>query len=549
LPKAGNPKPKAAVLVPLLLSSLVGFSTSARAQSSSAGAPPRGVQLVIPFENQTREPRAYWLSEGSAVLMTDALRALGVQAIAREARLLALERLRVPAVVSLSRATIIRVGEVVGAGQIIIGSFEVQGDQLVVRARALKLDTGRLTPEVVGRGALNDMFELYSSVARRLPLDVKPPQGQPEPRHPPVAAFEQYIKGLLADTPAAQVSFLTQAVRLAPDYQRARLALWKVYEDQNDHQHALDEISQVPIAGPESRRARFLAGISLLQLARYQDAFDALTVLNNAKADAALWNNLGVIQIRRPAGGPGGKAPYYFDQAAKIDDTDPDLFFNLGYAYWLERDTRAAVYWLREAVRRNPADHEAHYVLSAALQASGSTAEAAREKELAHRLSSVYGELEAKQPKNDPVPRGLERLKRDIDDADAIRVQNVLVEAERRDQQELVTSYLDRGRRLFQAQRDTEAIAELRRAVYLAPYQSEAHLLLGRIYLRAGRAQEAVEAFKIALWSDDTPEAHLALAEAYVRMKDPNSARSELEGVLARDPANGAARRQLEELK
>ena len=38
--------------------------------------------------------------------------------------------------------------------------------------------------------------------------------------------------------------------------------------------------------------------------------------------------------------------------------------------------TRAAIYWLREAVRRDPADADAHYVLAAALQAAGSTVEA-----------------------------------------------------------------------------------------------------------------------------------------------------------------------------
>ena len=58
--------------------------------------------------------------------------------------------------------------------------------------------------------------------------------------------------------------------------------------------------------------------------------------------------------------------------------------------------------------------------------------------------------------------------------------------------------HLDRGRRLFQQERDEEAIAELRRVVYLQPYQSEAHLLLGRIYLRTGRPQEAINSLKIS---------------------------------------------------
>jgi tetratricopeptide (TPR) repeat protein len=100
---------------------------------------------------------------------------------------------------------------------------------------------------------------------------------------------------------------------------------------------------------------------------------------------------------------------------------DPDLFFNLGYAYWLDKDTPGAINWLREAVRRDPSDDAAHYVLGVALQSSGNTAEAAREKELARQLSSATAEWEAKQVGVNAVPRGLERLKTDIDVSQTLR--------------------------------------------------------------------------------------------------------------------------------
>ena len=60
-----------------------------------------------------------------------------------------------------------------------------------------------------------------------------------------------------------------------------------------------------------------------------------------------------------------------------------DYTFNLGYAYWEEQDYPAAVYWLREAVRRQPADADAHFVLAAALKATNAATEADRERELA----------------------------------------------------------------------------------------------------------------------------------------------------------------------
>src|SRR5881628_2888008 len=99
-------------------------------------------QLVMPFENVTREPRFNWLAEGSASVLTDDLIALGAQALSRDDRLRAFEHLRVPPVATLSEATIIRIGEIVGAEQIIVGSFAVNGNALTIRAHPIRLDTG-----------------------------------------------------------------------------------------------------------------------------------------------------------------------------------------------------------------------------------------------------------------------------------------------------------------------------------------------------------------------------------------------------------------------
>jgi Tfp pilus assembly protein PilF len=84
----------------------------------------------------------------------------------------------------------------------------------------------------------------------------------------------------------------------------------------------------------------------------------------------------------------------------------------------------------------------------------------------------------------------------------SLNVESVLVASEQKEQQELAAFHLERGRRLSADERDAEAIAELRRAIYLTPYQSEAHLLLARLYQRGGRVKEAVDALKIAIWVD-----------------------------------------------
>jgi tetratricopeptide (TPR) repeat protein len=468
------------------------------AAPAAAAQTPAARYLVIPFDNANREARLYWLSEGSAVLLSDDLAALGLAAITRDDRLRAFESLSVPPVATLSHATVIRLGHLVGATHVVIGSFEQRDGVLHVRARAIRLDTGRMQPEVVARGPLAEMLSVYAGVARQLAGGEAATVEQIEQGQPPLAAFEPYIKGVLAESPATRLTYLQEALDVHPPFQRARVAQWEVYTEQGEHQRALDVARAVPADHPQARRARFLAATSLINLEQYAQAFAALVELNRQKADPAILNNLGVVQFRRKAAMT--PASRYFSEASTLDPNDADLFFNLGYAYFAEGDPKAASHWLFEAVRRNPTDDEAHYALGVALQAAGSQAEAAREKELARQLSSQWVDREKAHVAAAAMPPDLERLKTQLFEPGALKVESVIVAAEQREQQELAMFHLDRGRRMFEQERDGEAVAELRRAIYLMPYQDEAHFLLARAYERTGRTREAVDALKIALW-------------------------------------------------
>ena len=64
-------------------------------------------------------------------------------------------------------------------------------------------------------------------------------------------------------------------------------------------------------------------------------------------------------------------------------------------------------------------------------------------------------------------------------------------------------------------------MAELRRAVYLSPYEAQAHLLIGRIHLRAGRtAAGGRRAEDLDLEPGDRRRRALALAEAYLKLQN-----------------------------
>ena len=199
-------------------------------------------------------------------------------------------------------------------------------------------------------------------------------------------------------------------------------------------------------------------------------------------------------------------------------------------------------------MRLSPTDAAAHALLAQVLHAGGHATEAARELALAQRLSSAF---EGVDLKGGPaaVPKGLERLKEEFEPPRAQRIDAALEMVGQRQQRELARFYLERGRRFVEQENDRDAESELTRALYLSPYDAEAHLLLGRSYLRTGRLREAIDAFKVSIWSEDTAAARVALAEAYLEARDTAAALAEAQRALALDPKSLHAQKLIERLR
>lgn len=403
-----------------------------------------------------------------------------------------------------------RVGELMGAAAVVTGQFSLSGTSLEIRARTVYLSPPALSPEVTLTRPLGALFEAASGVASMLAGGTSPGGTWVTP--PSVAAFAALVEGLTADSVDDQERYLKTALDLVPTYAEARLVSWSLLRDEGRHAAALEMVLKVPQASALHRQARYAVALSLIDLRRYDEAFRTLRELLKLQPASAVANALGVIQLRRPPTAQTGQPTYYLSQAVELDPDNADLYFNLGYAYWRVRDAQGSAYWLREAVRRNPADAEAHFVLGSALQQLGAMVEGEREQGLARQLSSDVERWST------GVPSGLERLSSTLKGGRR-RGQALDAPTNAAERTSLARFHLDAGRRAFERGDDREALSALRRATFLSPYLAEAHLLLGRLYLRADRVDEAVAALRIALWSDESADTKKWLAEALARQR------------------------------
>ena len=226
-----------------------------------------------------------------------------------------------------------------------------------------------------------------------------------------------------------------------------------------------------------------------------------------------------MVQVRRGATPQTGKPTYFFTKASELDPEEADYFFNLGYAYWLDKDAQAAIYWLREAVRRNTVDGDAHFVLGVALQAAGAPAESA-----ARAGPGAAAVVEVRRVGEEAARATIRCRRRSSGPA---RTRDHARPAARRGAPRPAPSasssswrafHLERGRRFYESEQDRDALIELRKAIYLSPYDAEPHLLLGRVLLRTGRPRTPSTPLRIAVWSRDSAAGRLALAEALLQI-------------------------------
>ncbi len=358
--------------------------------------------LILPFFNLSNEANLQWIGESLAETIRDTVAAEGFIALDRDKREEGYRRLSLKASSQITKASILRLGEVLDADQVIYGTFDykdplnpsdpkIKGTVRIV-AQVVNLRKAHQGPEFSEVGSLEDLARLQNHLSwqmlRYVSRKTAPSEDDFRSRRPVIRvdAMENYIRGLLATVPDQKQKLLLQAVRIDPRLVQANFQLGKLFLRRKQWRSAAENLAKLQATDSHYREALFDLGLCRYRLGEYAEAVEAFRTVAEQVPLNEVWNNLGAAQLRlnQP------EAISNLQKALEGDPNDADYEFNVGYALLRSGDHAAAAERFRAVLRRRPGDQEATTLLGRALRGSAPAA-AGRGGNPAQSASQIEG--------------------------------------------------------------------------------------------------------------------------------------------------------------
>jgi tetratricopeptide (TPR) repeat protein len=343
--------------------------------------------LVFPFENQTSDRTLDWIGEGIAEVIVGRLQTeKGIDVFTRDERVAAYEKLHIPEIAQISRATALKIGWDQGADHIVMGSFSGTPGDFQITARLVDMDATSATT-LVGGGKLDDVISLSTALGWQILRKIVPGTESPESDYtarPPTprSAFENYIRALLFTDFQKRADLLQTAVRLHPQYDQALFQLGRTSHLQGDFTASNQWLQKIPGDAPERPQILFLMGLNYFYS---NDLTRAVAVYQQLPQTYDVLLNLGAAFLRK---GDETSAMSAWNRAAILDPLSSDAFFNMGYALYLKGDWEAAEARLTSSLRLRGRDSEALFLLGRVYEKQGRAQESRRLINQATRLST-----------------------------------------------------------------------------------------------------------------------------------------------------------------
>jgi len=335
------------------------------------------VILVLPFFNLTEDANLNWIGESIGESIRDTVAAEGILTIARDDRMEAYRRTSIRPYSRMTKASVLKMAEVVDADQAIYGTFQLEPSQradsrgnLRITAQILDLRRIRGGPEFLAVGSLEDLAALQTHIAWQtlqfLTPKTAPGEEEFRKRRPPIRvdAIEYYIRGVLSSNEEQRMHLLAQAARLDASYAAPAFELGRLHWSKKNFKAAAEWFERVFLGDRRYREAMFFRGAARFYLDDYAAAESAFETVARDLPLNEVFNNLGAAQSRRNL----PVAIENFLRAQEGDRNEPVYLFNLAYAYFRRSDFDNGAKWFRELLERDPDDQMATYLLGRCLQ-------------------------------------------------------------------------------------------------------------------------------------------------------------------------------------
>ncbi|NTX66238.1 hypothetical protein HUA74_36835 [Myxococcus sp. CA051A] len=212
------------------------FLCSHLAHAAAPAKPPPGPAAVMPFRNLNTDTSLDWLARGMTETLISDLRASGrIQLVEREQLDAALAELDLQERKQSTESTAVRVGRLVGARTVVLGSIQRAEQQVRINARFIDVETGVVLDTAKVTGPVDRIFSLQDQVAARLiGSPVKPRAKRPSGREA-VLALETYGRALQAPTEDERAWLLRATLAGSPSFEYAREELSRLEKRLAEH--------------------------------------------------------------------------------------------------------------------------------------------------------------------------------------------------------------------------------------------------------------------------------------------------------------------------
>jgi tetratricopeptide (TPR) repeat protein len=340
---------------------------------------------VLPFWNAGNSSQANldWIGESIPETVRESLGSRGILTLDRNEVDDAFHRLNLRQRAPLTEASVVKIGELLDAEQVIFGTFEFTPEpsaagaaprgSFKISAHIVDRRHFRLGPEFTETGALQDLATLQAHLAWRALMQLAPKLAPPESEFRSIRvpvrldAEENYVRGLLSPDPVQKEKFFLQSTRLDARFSHPCYQLGQLHYQRKEYRQAADWLQKVSSDDIHYRESSFLLGLALFQSGDYAGAQKAFQTILATVPLGEVYNNLAASESRRNL----PQAIDDFKKAAEGDSNDPVYRFNLGYALWKKGDFAASADHFRAVLARWPDDTMATLLLGRCIKKQG----------------------------------------------------------------------------------------------------------------------------------------------------------------------------------